>query len=128
MYFSGNTRGDCHSARSSTGFRILCVQVIKMHIYLFHLQNIKFASASEPMELIGPMAPNDLLNGAEKLFEGEIDAPEGLAVYDGELYTGNRQGDVLKILNGKMIKIANIGQKCGKNQMIYQKVKFLSIF
>jgi Adipocyte plasma membrane-associated protein-like, N-terminal len=67
------------------------------------------------MELIGPMAPNDLLNGAEKLFEGEIDAPEGLAVYDGVLYTGNRQGDVLKIMNGKIIKIANIGHKCGKN-------------
>jgi Adipocyte plasma membrane-associated protein-like, N-terminal len=65
------------------------------------------------MELTGHMAPNDRLNGAEKLFEGEIDAPEGLAVFNGELYTGNRQGDILKILNGKMIKIANIGHKCG---------------
>jgi hypothetical protein len=80
------------------------------------------------MELIGPMAPNDLLNGAEKLFEGEIDAPEGLAVYDGELYTGNRQGDVLKIVDGKMIKIANIGHKCGTNLTEYQKSNFLSIF
>lgn len=66
------------------------------------------------MELLGPMAPNDLLNGAVKLFESEIDAPEGLAVHNGVLYTGNRQGDVLKIVNGKMIKIANIGHKCGK--------------
>lgn len=71
-------------------------------------------SHSEPMELLGPMAPNDLLNGAVKLFEGEIDAPEGLAVHNGVLYTGNRQGDVLKIVNGKMIKIANIGHKCSK--------------
>jgi Adipocyte plasma membrane-associated protein-like, N-terminal len=72
------------------------------------------------MELTGPMAPNDRLNDAEKLFEGEIDAPEGLAVFDGELYTGNRQGDVLKILNGKMIKIANIGHKCGTKILQYQ--------
>ncbi|CAB3363936.1 Hypothetical predicted protein [Cloeon dipterum] len=69
-------------------------------------------STKEPMELSGSMAPNDLLNGAERLFEGEIDAPEGLAVWNGTLYTGNRQGDILKIVDGKMVKITNIGHQC----------------
>jgi Adipocyte plasma membrane-associated protein-like, N-terminal len=69
------------------------------------------------MELSGLMAPNSLLNGAEKLFEGELDSPEGLAVLDGELYTGNRQGDVLKLVNGKLIKIANIGHDCGNTHL-----------
>ncbi|XP_059472527.1 adipocyte plasma membrane-associated protein Hemomucin-like isoform X2 [Neocloeon triangulifer] len=64
------------------------------------------------MELAGPMAPNDLLNGAERLFEGEIDAPEGLAVANGILYTGNRQGDILKIVDGKMVKITNVAHPC----------------
>jgi len=68
------------------------------------------------MELTGPMTPNELLNGAERLFEGEIDAPEGLAVANDTLFTGNRQGDIIKIVDGKMTIITNIGHKCGKFQ------------
>jgi hypothetical protein len=67
------------------------------------------------MPLTGSLAPNKILNGAERLFEGEIDAPEGLAVKDGILYTGNRQGDILKIVNDKLVKVTNVGHKCGNN-------------
>lgn len=68
---------------------------------------------SEPMDLTGPLAPNSLLNGAEKLFKGLIVNPEGLATANGTLYTSTRGGDIVKIVGDKLVPIANIGHKCG---------------
>jgi len=70
------------------------------------------------MEMTGALAPNTVLNGAEKLFEGKIKGPEGLATANGTLYTSTRGGDIIKIVGDKMVPIANIGHKCG--MLIYK--------
>lgn len=61
----------------------------------------------------GSLALNDRLNGAERLFEGEIRGPESLASYDGELYAGIHGGEVVKIVDNKLIPVAKFGKSCG---------------
>ncbi|CAB3363935.1 Hypothetical predicted protein [Cloeon dipterum] len=67
---------------------------------------------SEPMDFTGPLAPNDKLNGAEKLFEGKIVNPEGLASANGSIYASSRGGDIVKVVGDKLVTIANIGHQC----------------
>lgn len=54
------------------------------------------------------------LNGAEKLFEGEIDGPEDFASYDGQLYTTVHGGYVLRIEEDRAVPIVKFGEKCGE--------------
>jgi Adipocyte plasma membrane-associated protein-like, N-terminal len=70
------------------------------------------------MDLSGPLAPNSLLNGAEKLFKGLVVSPEGLATANGTLYTSTRGGDIVKIVGDKLVLIANIGHTCGNDFII----------
>lgn len=68
-----------------------------------------------PPVLEGKLALNDLLNGAERAFEGEIVGPEGFAVLHGDLYTTLHGGYVAKITNQQIIPVVKFGQSCGKN-------------
>ncbi|XP_059472524.1 adipocyte plasma membrane-associated protein Hemomucin-like [Neocloeon triangulifer] len=67
---------------------------------------------SEPLDFTGPLAPNDKLNGAERIFEGKIQNPECLAVANGTVYTSSRGGDIVKLVGDKLVPVANIGHKC----------------
>ncbi|XP_075223774.1 adipocyte plasma membrane-associated protein Hemomucin-like [Lycorma delicatula] len=76
--------------------------------------NLQFTaySVKPTLPLEGPLALNTKLNGAERLFENEIKGPEGLAIYNGELYTGIHGGHIVKIKNNKIIPVLKFGKAC----------------
>ncbi|XP_063992067.1 adipocyte plasma membrane-associated protein Hemomucin [Diachasmimorpha longicaudata] len=56
--------------------------------------------------------PNGRLNGAEKLFVGEISGPECFDAYDGVLYTTMNGGSVSKLVDNKFVEVVKFGKKC----------------
>lgn len=75
----------------------------------------KYVFSLKPtLPLKGALAVNDKLNNAERLFENEIKGPEGLAIYNNELYTTLHNGYVVKLVNGKLVPIIKFGQDCGE--------------
>ncbi|XP_015120142.1 adipocyte plasma membrane-associated protein [Diachasma alloeum] len=56
--------------------------------------------------------PNGRLNGAEKLFKGEIKGPEAFDAYDGVLYTTLHGGSVSKLVGNKLVEVVKFGKKC----------------
>jgi strictosidine synthase len=63
--------------------------------------------------LIGPLALNEKLSGASKLFENQIKGPEGLIYYNNTLYSTIHLGNVIKIVDDQIIPIAKFGKPCG---------------
>ncbi|KAK0088374.1 hypothetical protein PV325_012272 [Microctonus aethiopoides] len=55
---------------------------------------------------------NGRLNGAEKLFDGEIKGPEYFDSYDGVLYTTLHLGTVSKLVGNKLVEVVKFGKKC----------------
>ncbi|RZF36378.1 hypothetical protein LSTR_LSTR002974 [Laodelphax striatellus] len=64
------------------------------------------------LPLSGPLAINNRLKGAERLFQGEMKGPESLVVYNDELYTGLHGGYIVKIKDDKVIPIKKFGKDC----------------
>jgi hypothetical protein len=64
--------------------------------------------------LSGPLALNSLLNNAERLFEGLLDAPEHIIERNGVLYVSLRTNEVVKISNNEIQAIVNFGKSCCK--------------
>jgi sugar lactone lactonase YvrE len=69
-------------------------------------------SITPPRALDPKVGPKNRLTGAQKLFEGEINAPEGFDTYNGQLYTGVHGGYVLRIEDDRMVPIVKFGKKC----------------
>ncbi|XP_067121876.1 adipocyte plasma membrane-associated protein-like [Centruroides vittatus] len=69
-------------------------------------------------ELTGPLTVNNRLNEGERLFDGAIDAPESLAVYQGEIYTGTRDGCITKISGKNFNCFVNLNKLCEKQKAI----------
>uniref|UniRef100_A0A1B6HU41 Strictosidine synthase conserved region domain-containing protein n=1 Tax=Homalodisca liturata TaxID=320908 RepID=A0A1B6HU41_9HEMI len=65
---------------------------------------------SVPLE--GYLTLNSRLNGAERLFKGQIHGPEDLKVHNGQLYTTLHGGHVVRIVNDKIEPIVKFGQQC----------------
>lgn len=87
--------------------------------------DFKFTSFTiqPPPVLEGKLALNDILNGAERAFEGEIVGPECFAVLHGDLYTTLHGGYVAKITNQQVIPVVKFGQSCGNNfESIHRKL------
>lgn len=66
------------------------------------------------------MGPKNRLTGAQKLFEGEINCPEGFDSYNGQLYTGVHGGYVLRIEEDRTVPIVKFGEKCGELRSVSQ--------
>ncbi|KAG5679181.1 hypothetical protein PVAND_008770 [Polypedilum vanderplanki] len=62
--------------------------------------------------LKGPLAINSLLNNAERLYEGLLDAPEHIIERNKELYVSLRTNEVVKIADNKIKTIVNFGKSC----------------
>nr|XP_018898205.1 PREDICTED: adipocyte plasma membrane-associated protein-like [Bemisia tabaci] len=77
-------------------------------------------SLPDPPSFEGKLAVNDALNGATKLFENEVHAPESLVVYNGVLYTGLADGRVVAVKDDTLYTIANLGRPCDQ---IWDKTK-----
>jgi len=60
----------------------------------------------------GPLKENTKLNGVEKILENEIEGPESIAFYKGELYTGLADGRVVRIKDNKVETVAQLAT-CG---------------
>ena len=71
-------------------------------------------SITPPRQLDLKIGPKNRLNGIQKLFTGEIHAPESFDSYNGQLYTGIHGGYVLRIEEDRIVPIVKFGEKCGK--------------
>lgn len=64
----------------------------------------------EAPEMTGPLAPNERLAHAERLFEGRLEGAEDLAIDDlGRIYTGTVDGRILRLEGEEMETLANTG-------------------
>jgi len=68
------------------------------------------ASTARPLE--GVLAPNNLLDGTERLFEGKIHGPEHLLHYNGAIYTGIHGGELVKIVGNNIEHVTKFGKAC----------------
>lgn len=73
---------------------------------------IDFSSVALPKPLEGQLAINTLLDNAEKLFEGKLDAPEDLKSRDGVIYATVRSNEVVKIVGDKIEVLTSFGKSC----------------
>ena len=71
-------------------------------------------SITPPRQLDSKVGPKNRLNGIQKLFNGEIHAPESFDSYNGQLYTGIHGGYVIRIEEDRIVPIVKFGEKCGK--------------
>lgn len=68
----------------------------------------------EPPELVGVLEPNNLLQQAELLFQGQVSGPESIEVVGDHIYTGVADGWVIDIHEGKIKKLVQFGAPpCG---------------
>lgn len=75
----------------------------------------KFTSIEiEPTQpLVGPLAPNNVLNSPDRLYEDKLLAPEAFQIWNGEVYTGLATGEVVKVSPGGHVTfVTKIGQPC----------------
>jgi len=69
-------------------------------------------SVEKPRALEGVLASNDFLANPEKLFEGQLKAPEHLLERDGVIYASLGSGEVVKIIDGKIEVMSRFGKFC----------------
>ncbi|KAL0869064.1 hypothetical protein ABMA27_007379 [Loxostege sticticalis] len=61
----------------------------------------------------GPLAPNEVLNNAEKLYTDKLLGPEAFQLYKGEVYTSLATGEIVKLSPGGHVTfVTKIGQPC----------------
>ncbi|KAG7297906.1 hypothetical protein JYU34_018661 [Plutella xylostella] len=66
---------------------------------------------TQPRE--GPLAPNEALNNAQKLYNGKLLGPEAFQLYDGEVYTSLATGEIVKLSPGGHVTfVTKVGQPC----------------
>lgn len=70
----------------------------------------------KPLNLTGPLAVNNLLDNAERLFEGQIHAPETLLKRNNEIYATIHGGEVIKLSGDHITHVAKFGKPCGKSK------------
>lgn len=68
----------------------------------------------KPRSLDGPLAINSLLDNAQKLFEGKLDAPENLQTRDGIIYASLRTNEIVKLIGDKIEVLTSFGKSCCK--------------
>lgn len=85
------------------------------HLWTFSLDPL------QPYE--GPLAPNEVLNNAEKLYTDKLLGPEAFQLYKGEVYTSLATGEIVKLSPGGHVTfVTKIGQPCSKCfSKIYKK-------
>lgn len=89
---------------------------------IFNLKLLFFSSIPKPLNLTGPLEVNNLLDNAERLFEGQVHGPETLIKRGNEIYTGIHGGEVIKITGDHITHVAKFGKPCGK--LIYFIITF----
>jgi len=67
---------------------------------------------TEPLPLEGSLSVNSLLNNAEHLHSGKLHGPEAFDDHKGILYTGIHGGEIVKLVDGKLVPVTKLGQPC----------------
>lgn len=70
-------------------------------------------SIPKPLNLTGPLEVNNLLDNAERLFEGQVHGPETLIRHGDDIYTTIHGGEVIKISGDHITHVAKFGKPCG---------------
>lgn len=84
-------------------------------IFFFCLIYFLYSRLEPPQQRIGLLAPNNLLNNAEKLYKDKLEGPETFQIYNGELYTSLATGEIVKVSQGGHITfVTKIGQPCSE--------------
>lgn len=68
----------------------------------------------KPLDLTGPLEVNNLLDKAERLFEGQVHGPETLLKRGNEIFTSIHGGEIIKISDEHITHVAKFGKPCGK--------------
>ncbi|XP_063706730.1 adipocyte plasma membrane-associated protein Hemomucin [Culicoides brevitarsis] len=76
-----------------------------------HFEFSKY-EVSKLLPLEGVLAPNNLLDNSERLFENQIHGPEDLLFTNGAIYTGVHGGELIKIVGNKFEHVAKFGKPC----------------
>lgn len=71
-------------------------------------------SIPKALDLAGPLEVNNLLDNAERLFEGQVHGPECLLKRGDEIYTSIVGGEVIKMNGDHITHVAKFGKPCGK--------------
>lgn len=72
---------------------------------------------------MGPLEVNNLLDNAERLFEGQVQGPECLLKKGDEIYTSIIGGEVVKISGDHITHFAKFGKPCGKFNRSFQAIE-----
>lgn len=75
-------------------------------------------SVEKPLPLAGPLEVNNLLDNAQRLFEGQLHGAETLLRRDNEIFASVLGGEIVKITGNHITHVAKIGQPCGMLNMI----------
>lgn len=95
---------------------LLFVGLILFLIYLPLIDiNCVSYKLDPPPDFVGPLASNEILSRAEKLFENEILGPESVIQYKGGIYTGLSDGRIIRIVGKEYQTVANIGADCNSS-------------
>lgn len=71
-------------------------------------------SSADIKSLEGPLKLNTRLDNAERLFEGNLIAPEHLLERDGVIYAAVKNNRVVKIVDGDVKVVTSFGRSCCK--------------
>ncbi|KAK3596051.1 hypothetical protein CHS0354_032579 [Potamilus streckersoni] len=95
---------------------ISCIVALPVIIYLLPspIEPVAY-SMPDPPSFEGPLAPNDHLQKADRLYENKILGPESLVIDGDHLYTGTDDGKIVDIHKGTIRTIAKLGRDpCGR--------------
>jgi hypothetical protein len=76
-------------------------------------------SVTPPRDLEGDLSVNDKLNGAVRLFVGQLKNPESFAVVNKTLFTGVQGGKIVKIVGDQLVTVASINHPCGEIFLLF---------
>ncbi|CAI4225749.1 unnamed protein product [Auanema sp. JU1783] len=67
----------------------------------------------DPPELVGPLAPNTVLQNSEYVLKNQIVGPESLVVDENHIYATLHSGEIVKIKDGKIVERLRLRQQQG---------------
>lgn len=63
---------------------------------------------------------NTLLDNAERLYEGKLQAPEHFVERDGAFYVSLKNNQIVKIVKDEIKVVADFGKSCCKSKLVFE--------
>ncbi|KAI6184666.1 Adipocyte plasma membrane-associated protein [Aphelenchoides bicaudatus] len=84
-------------------FIVLLSGVVYIYSDVPHFES-KVVKLTPVRQLVGALAPKKFIGKVDYILEGEVDGPECFVNKNGSLYTGLNSGELVKIVDGKIVK------------------------